>query len=176
MHFAAFVITDENPTQEVLKRALVHFGPYHQGHWLGWALGGRYTGNLVPIEPAKTVTGARPEPTDLERRQAQYGLPPARGQERTGPGVDALQRKNLASVYEGFLPHAVVFQGQWHECEVFSVEAVAFDLGIQMEFPAERAAVARWLAKFEAIMEEVPAENWISVIDCSNGGQLRLRY
>jgi hypothetical protein len=119
VHFAALIITDKKPTQDVLEKALVHFGPYHQRHWLGWALGGRYTGNLIPIEPENTVTGARPELTDLEKRQAQYGLPPARGQERTGPGVDALQRKKLESVYKGFLPHAVVLQDQWHECEVF---------------------------------------------------------
>jgi hypothetical protein len=176
VNFAAFVITDKKPTPEVLEKTLVLFGPHHQGHWLEWTLGGRYTGNLIPIDRENTATGARPELTDFEKRRDIYGLP-TRRQERTGPGVDALQRKNLASVNEAFLPHAVVLQGQWHACEVFSVEALARDLGLEVlaeEREAECAAIARWSAKFEAMMQEIPAENWISVIDCNSGRELSL--
>lgn len=131
-------------------------------------MGGRYSGNLKPTEIENTVTGG-PNAPDVEIVLMKTGV--FKRPARTGPGVDALQHENLASVYNEFLPHAVVFDGQWHECNVIPVEASARRLGLDITIPtdkleAERAVVTRWVAKFEALMKQVPAESWISVIDC----------
>lgn len=170
MHFVGLVITEERPTEEVLSKALVQFGPDGEGKWDWWTLGGRYTGNLRPLELENTMTGG-PDLPHIEMMLIKTMGAKLPG--RTGPGVDALRHKNLAGVYNELLPHAVVFNGQWHECEVISVESLARGLGFDVNIPAkelktERAGMRRWITRFDALMSDVPAESWISVIDCHN--------
>jgi hypothetical protein len=75
MHCVVLVVTDEKPTKAVLQRALDPFGPRllsdarnedYIKKWDGWALGGRWSGHLIPYEFNNTVTGG-PEVPELEQ-------------------------------------------------------------------------------------------------------------
>ena len=169
MHFAVLVITEEEPTREVLQKALVRFGPGRQEHWDWWEFGGRFSGNLIPVE-FENVVLSRYKLPGAEISWLEIGRFNQR-HERVSRGADALQQKNLAGAYKGFFPQAVVFQGQWHECEVLPLKALDLRSGLRVnilteELEAERVAVTRWAAQFESLMAKVPADNWVSVIDC----------
>jgi len=108
MHFIAFVVTNEKPTEAVLAAAMAPFGPDVLGDdhkWGWWGLGGRYTGLLIPHNIANTIKGKPDAMPPWERRDD--GL---RGPGKTGPGVDALQHSNLKYPYfdTGGFPAAVV--------------------------------------------------------------------
>jgi hypothetical protein len=103
MHFFAYVVTEEKPTDAVLAKVMAPFMPDALGndHKLDWyALGGRYTGLLIPHQMANTIKGSF------------IGDGPG----RTGPGVDALQHSNLKHPYTETraCAAAVVLGGEWY--------------------------------------------------------------
>ena len=173
MHFFALVVTEEKPTEEVIGKVLKPFGPDGGRRWDHWALGGRYTGNLIPLDLPNTLTGGPDVPEVemvLDRMSREAGLRAVRS-ERPGPGVDALQLQNLKRIHPGVAPLAVVAGDNWYECEVHPIEPLAQALGLQIrmrpeELDAERSAVARWLDEVRALLESVPEEHWLAVIDC----------
>jgi hypothetical protein len=60
VHFAVLLVTDEKPTQEILEKTLVQFGPADQEYWDSWEFGGRFSGNLIPVVFENVLT-AGPE-------------------------------------------------------------------------------------------------------------------
>lgn len=106
MHFAAYVITAERPTPEVLAKVLEPF-KFDKFDW--YALGGRYTGNVIPADGADTLTG-KDEPSGFElkmqelctemREESGADLKFVRDGVSHGPGVDACQIQNMAGTNE----------------------------------------------------------------------------
>jgi hypothetical protein len=120
MHFCVLVVTKDKPTDDVLAKALAPFGRHALGNdakWDWYALGGRYSGHLIPLHFADTVTGRAHFPEHeisddgiidtSAAKIAKYGS--------TAPGVDALQRRN-ARTNDIFMPvFAVLIDACWHE-------------------------------------------------------------
>lgn len=140
MHFAAYVITAERPTPEVLEAALA---PFREQKFDWYALGGRYSGNIIPIEGADTLTGSdEPHPFELKmqellvemREESGGDLKFVRDGVSHGPGVDACQIQNIESLRgRGGAPLAVIVGGEWHQCPVYPIEASLRARGIPVD-------------------------------------------
>jgi hypothetical protein len=171
MHFVVLVVTYDKPTEAVLEAALAPFGIAALGphaKWDEWALGGRYTGLLIPHDLADTVTGG-PHVSEMEMLRSQVGAIQRPG--HTGPGVDALRKSNLKDYHGGRFPFAVLIEGQWHSDGVPSVEGMLRGMGLddtadQQDFTEERAALRAWCSKFETLMDGVAPDLWLALIDC----------
>src|SRR5215469_11474256 len=57
LHFVTFVVTDTKPTEEMLENMLRPFGPKGLDRFDYWALGGRFSGQVIPHDLADTITG-----------------------------------------------------------------------------------------------------------------------
>jgi hypothetical protein len=173
MHFVILVVTEQKPTEEILAKALEPFAD----KWDGWWLGGRWSGNLIPYDIDNTITGG-PNVPDAElvlqrlARQSGCSFSLGTGMIKTGPGCDALQLKNLKRSNLEFL--AVVLNGKWHQAEVTPVEDLFRSLqlhGVDVrespgQFDTERVALERWRLEFDALMDQVLEEHWVSAVDC----------
>jgi hypothetical protein len=114
VHFAVLVVTKDKPTERVLARALRPFGPRTvRPKWNWYALGGRFSGVLHPLDVADTVTGGLEYPDD-ELSQA------TDPRHKTGSGIAALIRRNLECIE--LAPGVVVWDGRWHETKNFTWE------------------------------------------------------
>lgn len=119
MHFMAFVVTQEKPTEVVLAAALDSFGHSEKGgedHWDYYCLGGRYARRLIPYGGA--------EMSETERRFVEFlseamDLTLTRPGPEPSPGVDALQICNLQELQHGTVPYVLIVGDCWHECPVF---------------------------------------------------------
>jgi hypothetical protein len=191
MHFITFVVTKEKPTEAVLAAAMAPFGPNVLGKdakWDEWTLGGRYTGLLIPHSIENTVTGG-PNVSDAElaiAAMAESADTVVTQPGRTGPGVDALQARNMKRFHNkdnGAFPYAILLDGHWHSDEVIGVEGMARQmatiLGIdfdhlagkfagQHDFTEERAALNAWREKAVQILDTVRPDDWLSVVDIHN--------
>jgi hypothetical protein len=63
-----------------------------------------------------------------------------------------------------------VIDGHWQQCEIYPVEPLLRAIGLGDEaggqdFSAERAAVAAWNEKVTALLDDVPLDSWITVVD-----------
>jgi hypothetical protein len=168
MHFAGLVITKDKPTKDVLARALAPWGPQagNNAKWDWHALGGRYRGMLNATCTSNFVTGDPEYPNDEPGLQPRHD---PRG------GVDALQKRNQYS-FSAYVPRVIVFDGRWHETPPFAWRNQVKDHGcpflsdvdpaaplLQDEEGAARAM--RWWHCFYEIVEGVPDEYWMSIVD-----------
>jgi hypothetical protein len=179
MHTSVIVVTKDKPTEDVLATALAPFGPVALGpaaHWDWWALGGTFTGLLIPHDLANTITGGpdiSPAELAVEGIVAAAGVTMTRLGDQAGPGVDALQHRNFKELLDGWMPLAIVIDGHWHQCEIYPVEPLLRSIGRideadRHDFSEERAAGAVWDEKAIRILDVVPSDHWISVVDIHN--------
>ena len=139
-----------------------------------WALGGRYTGNLIRFDFGETVTGGPAVPSiELQLASCVPGLrmPPG----RPGPGVDALRPGNLK---KGITTIAIVNKhGAWVSADIDAQEefllASMSDYfpgvrqGIDEQVSARRARAAHdWRARFDALVADVSSDDWFAIVDC----------
>jgi len=172
MHFIAFVITQQKPTEEILPTAL---NPFFNEHFDWFALGGRYTGMIEPFDHEDTVTGGMDMPAVEEWLHTHSNgiIPQCRG-----PGVDAAPLDNIKKLPTR-PPAAVVVDGEWHQCEptpLFDAKSLAESIGVDTEFKlrggdqgrsvAERDIWLRWLDQAELLISQAPDTHWLSVVDC----------
>jgi len=175
VHFITFVVTEEKPTVEMVAKTLEPFretqeNPY--GHWDWFALGGRYTGLLIPHNIENTLTSGpalEPEEAFMGRLSEETGVQFTRPQ-HTGPGVDALQCGNLA---EYPTPDAVVVAGEWHEPPAWLIVLRMHELGIDLGtlMSAEELATARemmqqWAVEVKGLIGANCCQCWLSIVDC----------
>jgi hypothetical protein len=134
------------------------------------ALGGKFSGILEPLDIVDTVTGG-PECPDDELSQTSDRR---RG---PGPGVDALRRRNF-DIIAWLPPGVVVWDGLWHEggenlsFQLDEENAISFYLA-DLD-PAARilsreevlAVESEWDRKFDELLDAVPPDYWISIVDC----------
>jgi hypothetical protein len=137
--------------------------------WNWYALGGKFSGMLEPLDIADTVTGGPEYPDDELSREPDPRYEP-------GSGVDALRRRNLECIE--LPPGVVVWDGRWHETKNFTWELglggrpMSFWLGdVDPAAPIlwgdEGLAVGdEWERKFDELLEAVPPDYWISIVDC----------
>jgi hypothetical protein len=171
MHFVTFVITESKPTDALLSDALAPFGPDGTGRWDAWTLGGRYSGNLPVKRLEDTMTGGDEIPDSdlaLISMLSGEGLRMERSG-HLGAGVDAAQIKNVD--FDSFRqnPLALVFNGDWHQCPIFPVEALAVKLGIPIEeesLEAERTTMRQWDNKLADLLHDVSDDDWLAILDC----------
>jgi hypothetical protein len=169
MHFAVAIVTKEKPTEAILAETLAPFGPAAgiEAKWDWLALGGRFSGLLCPKQIADTVTGGVEYPDD------ELPLMPIR---RCGPGVDALQNGNLESFNWTVPPRVLVTDGQWLEAEPLTVDyggppLRSLYLGdIDPSAPVlsvpEMLLTDDWFERFYGILDNLPNERWLSIVDC----------
>jgi hypothetical protein len=130
MHFITFVITESKPTDALLSDALEPFGPDGSAKWDAWTLGGRYSGNIPVKRLEDTLTGGDEIPDSdlvLMDMLSGEGLRMERPGHRRA-GVDAAQIRNIDFDSFRHNPFALVFNGDWHGCPIFPVEAIAVNI------------------------------------------------
>ena len=100
MHIAALVVTSKKPTKSILVEALTPFGQAAGAKFKldWWALGGRFSGQLIPHDKRDTVTGGLAYPDD------ELPLVP-NDRHEPGPGVDALLKK----IWTNFVGRSLAF-------------------------------------------------------------------
>src|SRR5215469_1328975 len=118
VHFPLFVITDRKPSMEMLESLLQPLrGEVEEGGRFDcWALGGRYTGQVIPYHLADTVTGG-PDVGDDElailRELADCWnvdlRPPV---SKPSTGVDVARFDNIKTLE--IVPDAILINGEWH--------------------------------------------------------------
>jgi hypothetical protein len=190
MHFIAFVVTDQKPTEDVLAAALEPFRPSWEGgagKWDWWKLGGRYTGLLIPKDPGNdSITGGyaiQPIEVRMAEHNAEAGLQ-TKHHGRTGPGVDALRFCDVKELLSG--PAAVVIGGQWYEAPTapelmargmlrklqelhpgFSPppldDAAEFDNKCEEQ---EAAICAWWEDDIKPMLNRCCGCYWLAIVDC----------
>ena len=171
MHFLALVISNEKPTEASLQESLSPFMPRKLDHW---ALGGRYSGLLEPLDLADTVTGGADCPDfelalSLHLNEGGYDME-MRG--FRGSGVDALQAKNFKR--SAATPCAVVKDGHWFEPSgeaqtSFLIESLRRDYpNAKLPPPSAEAQadIDRWDARFRKMLSGVQPDQWFSFVDC----------
>jgi hypothetical protein len=201
MHSLILVITPAKPTDDVLAAALAPFREKEDvtdkrwlvGYWDDWALGGRYTGQLIPHDVADTVTGGNlGMETDLIfagvlENAVGDGDVTLQIPSDTGPGVDACRYSNLKEL--PFVPNAVLIDGHWHRPEQPDQRRILSELGFEIQTDGDggwrwrpkdkaegnaaleryqeeqRAAWPRWVEKVAELMRGVPPDHWVSVVD-----------
>jgi hypothetical protein len=150
-HFGVLVVTKDRPTEEVLASALAPFGPSagDEAKFDWWQLGGRYDGRLIPRLPETITAGVENELT----------------------GVDALQLENLD--FYSLLPKVVLFNDQWHEAVAAAFLATHRVMPLVLADPEViwsdeeiNADTNGWDCRFDEIMDPVPRDYWISMVDC----------
>ena len=171
MHFAVLVISNEKPTERHLGKLLAPFLP-SEFDW--WALGGGYTGNLIPFDLGETITAGPAVPSieiQLASRVPGLRMPPG----RPGPGVDALRAGNLK---KGITTIAIVNKhGAWVSADIDAQEefllASMSDYfpgvrqGIDEQVSARRARAAHdWRVRFDALVADVSSDDWFAIVDC----------
>jgi hypothetical protein len=170
MHFAVAVVTEEKPTEAMLADILAPFGPAAgtEAKWDWQVLGGRFSGLLGPHGIGGTITSG-PECPDDEF----YFIPI----DDPGPGVDALQNRNLETYYWHVPPRVLVINGQWLEAPPLVVDfggglrPFAFYLGdIDPLAPIVSSREVRraddWFERFYGVLDGLPDDRWISILDC----------
>jgi hypothetical protein len=163
MHFITYVVTEEKPTDAVLAKVMAPFMPNALGndHKLDWyALGGRYTGLLIPHQMANTIKGSF------------IGDGPG----STGPGVDALQLSNLKHPYAetSVCPAAVVLGGEWYgrdNNDMKGTKHVLYEMGFPdvaeaFDETEEMLALQAWMDEMADLLETVSGNCWIAALDC----------
>lgn len=184
MHHLAFVVTTEKPTEELLAKTLEPFrcsvdnpdGP------LDWfALGGRYTGNIMACPHAdSTITGGLVRPAfemlmekhDVDDQQCKWQF-----RRTTGPGVDAAQFKHIH--HPLVRPVAVVANGQWHQSPDMP-DLQAREMSRRYGFPMceewetenagkcdEQLAAyeAGWARMVSEVLDPCGPDDWLSIVD-----------
>jgi hypothetical protein len=175
MHFLTLVISDEKPTEELLKKWLSPFVPEKLDFY---ALGGRYTGLFIPREIENTVTGG-PDVPEAELALAAMSEEIGVKSERPGfcgSGVDALQVKNFDGAGAG--PMAVVKDGKWFEPSEDAKAAAAMNTlkrGFR-KYPGFESVKAdekgqkdldEWNKRtFIDLVADVRPDQWLSYVDC----------
>jgi hypothetical protein len=161
MQFAAAVVTEEKPTQAMLAGVLKPFGPRAgaEAKWDRYVLGGRFSGRLGPNHIADAIKGIQQSADpDLHR------------------GVDALQNGNLATFHWSSPPGVLIVDGQWLEFEPKVADfgdslLVPFYLGdidpsARVLSPEEMRLEDDWFERFYSILDGLPDDRWISIVDC----------
>ena len=104
MHFPLFVITETQPTEEMLESLLQPFrGEVEEGaRFDRWALGGKYSGQVIPYDLADTMTGG-PDVSDdelaiLGELADCWGVDLRRPVSTPGAGVDVARFDNIKTL------------------------------------------------------------------------------
>jgi hypothetical protein len=183
MHRATMVVTEERPVEPVLSAALI---PFHDIKFDWCALGGRYSGGLIAFEGAETLTRAEMAPVEdlllkmAEEIGVELHIPRA-----SGPGVDAVRKKDFRGWYIQELPRALVLRRKWHEAppspihETVSMMRFLKGRGIACRDPdefmssvreekvlAEQALRDKWNTTFLDLLDAVGDDEWLSIVDC----------
>ncbi|MFZ1106825.1 MAG: hypothetical protein WAN43_00570 [Rhodomicrobium sp.] len=171
MHFLALVISDEKPTEALLKDWVSPFMPEKLDRW---ALGGRYTGLLEPLQLTDTITGG-PDCPAIELALSSVMEKAAGGDVKVmrpgmrGPGVDALRVGNLKS--SAAKPSAILKGGRWFE-QSEEAQAACLLLRNSRLFAnvqltnKQRSAMDIWDSKIHELVSDVRLDQWFSAIDC----------
>jgi hypothetical protein len=170
MHFVGFVITEQKPSEDVLAKVLHSFRSSREGgkgHWDWWTLGGRWSGRMIPLSLDNTVTGGADVPA-IEGRLRPLGA--THFVTQSDQGVDIVQ---ISNIKEGFAPYVLIIDGQWHKCDddarsALVVQSFNAMLGGAPPSDTDEAALARWDEEWKSLMDHVPADHWLSVIDFHN--------
>ena len=171
MHCAVFVITPGRPTEQVLAVALAEPVKQHQIDWYG--LGGRYGGRLQVKDLTRSVSGGFDEP-GIEEMMREL-LPGPAGPPQIGAGCDAAPIENIIEI--GVRCTVFLCDGLWTESE--SIQCLTNmhlltnrpGMGDRIMAPAdqirrETAALQAWDDFVSALIEIVPTDHWLSVVDC----------
>jgi hypothetical protein len=172
-HFVTWVITESKPTDALLSDALAPFGPDGTSRWDAWTLGGRYSGNIPVKRLEDTLTGGDEIPESDLALMKMLGGEGARVERpvHRGSGVDATQIGNIDWPC-GVAPLALVFNGDWHQCPIFPIEALAVKLGLPIEegttMKAERDTMRQWDIKLADLLHDASRNSWLAIVDCHN--------
>jgi hypothetical protein len=172
MHFPAFVITPDKPTRESLEEALAPTAHRREFDW--WGLGGRFSGNIIPLDYADTVITGGDDIPDMELALMTMVEKTGDGVEmkrsaRRGAGVDAARLDNIKGFDAG--PIAVVVDKEWLNCPIFPVGPMLRALGGRDDRPEaerleEERAMNDWNRKVDKILNAQPGSSWLSIVDC----------
>jgi hypothetical protein len=184
MHCATMVVTGDRPIEAILTAALV---PFYDIKFDWCALGGRYSGLLIAADGAETLTGGgQMTPAEVWHSEmaqefgAEFHMPGT-----SGPGVDAVRKRDFRGCYKQDLPQALVLRGEWHEAPLFPFHMVVSMMqfvksrGVvcrdpdefmstvnEEELRQERALRDEWKEKVLSLLDTVGDDEWLSLVDC----------
>ena len=165
MHFIVLVIGPDVAGQ---------LAPHEGSHWDRWQIGGRYSGGLL-LKP-----GATGEFGDQRRPRAESALAKiveeAGGHLETGGPLpidgdraDVARKGDVAHV---IYPFAIVREGSWQESWDYQTLRTIEQLrskGFDVDCPKKEGdRAAAWKDDFDDIIESLPPDTLLTVVDCHN--------
>jgi hypothetical protein len=187
LHFVLFVITHAKPTEETLESLLHPFQGEEEWEprFDHWALGGRFSGHVIPYDFANTMTGG-PDVSDYElailgKLSGCWGVDLRPPVSKPGPGVDVARFDNIKTIK--IVPDAILINGEWHRngyeeianlkylkalsgCDREQVEALLRNPKIAQQAEAEKVMVSTWDRRRRNLLDRQPPTAWLAVVDC----------
>jgi hypothetical protein len=169
MHFPVLVIGYDIAAQ--LK-------PFEGVHFDSWQVGGRYSPAFKLKKGASGGLGDRSVPP---AEKAIAAMARAKGGRVTGPGpglavvtgrdADMALKSAVDFQAKPFCPVAIVQDGRWTKCEDYQRQRLIDGVGIQEdetdpEVVARHRRVEAWQAAFKALIESLPGDMLLTVVDC----------
>jgi hypothetical protein len=184
MHCATMVVTGDRPIEAILTAALI---PFYDIKFDWCALGGRYSGLLIAAEGAETLTGdgqMTPAEVLLLKTTEEIGVELHRAG-ASGPGVDAVRRKDFRGFHIKDLTKALVLRGKWHQAPLCQIhETVSMTRFLKSrglvcrdpdefmstvngeELREEQALRDEWKKRVLSLLDTVGDDEWLSMVDC----------
>ena len=185
MHFPLFVITDRKPSMEMLESLLQPLrGEVEEGGRFDcWALGGRYTGQVIPYDLADTVTGGPDVGDDelaiLRELAGCWNVDLSPPVSKPGTGVDVARFDNIKTLE--IVPDAILINDEWHrngselanlkhlerfpDCRE-QVEALLRGPEMEQWVEAEKVMLSTWDRRRRNLLDRQAPTAWLAVIDC----------
>jgi hypothetical protein len=186
LHFALFVITDAKPSVEMLDSLLQPFqGEEEEARFDHWAIGGRYSGQVIPYDLANTITGGPDVSTGeleiLGTLTRSWNVVLRRPVSEPAAGVDVARFDNIETLK--LVPDAILINGEWHRDgyeEIANLEYLkrrSPDLRelaegmlrcpkIEQRVEAEKVMRSGWNRRWRNILDRQFPTAWLAVVDC----------
>ena len=143
-----------------------------------WALGGRYSGQVIPYDLTDTMTGGPGVSDDelaiLGELADCWGIDVRPPVSTPGAGVDVARFDNIKTLE--IVPDAILINGEWHRNGYEAIanladwreeaEALLRNPEIEQQVEAEKVMLSTWGRRRRNLLDRQPPTAWLAVIDC----------